>query len=426
MTHELSDSIFKKDEFSNINNEKSDNFSYEDPLPDYQKKISYNDITSYNGIKLSNKNDNCFLTNTKDIINNNDNNNQLDKNTQNFSNRIKIESKEKPRRSRKTKSMDFASNPNLFNNSKSIIIKQKKIVIPKLIAQKYNTDESYGYLLPDININNLAKTQKSSNNNDSPNQSKDKRKLSAKLDNSLINQNNNNNGNISRNNETLQLRDSYTLKEIVNKNAYDQLLIKLQKNEEQKNRLKRVDENNFRSDYNESTKLEKFVRLMDSGIKSNEIALIKYINEKEEISDIFLKKVKESSEDKRIKANKICQIIFNVKMKEKLMNKIKLEKIQEKKEEESSLYKVYLEKMRNNLKDSSETLNNYNNYFSLKNPENIKVNRELKCIQRHNEYNKEWNRFNIEKYMRRNRRGDSSSMNSTLKPEVNISIIGWI
>ncbi len=94
-------------------------------------------------------------------------------------------------------------------------------------------------------------------------------------------------------------------------------------------------------------------------INATEIALIKYINGKEVISDLFLKKVQESSQEKKRKANKICQIVFEEKQKEKSANKLLQDKIQEKKEAEVSAYKTHLELMKSSLKDSSAILRGY-------------------------------------------------------------------
>jgi len=380
---ELSSEL-KIEDYTNENNlnKKSVFFDYDFPVNNIQSnKLSFNNIISpsenYNSSRQVN---NFFLTNNKNIdskknkINHNykfTNNNKSDNSKSNFQ-KISVKynnqntTRDKIHKTRLINSMESTIKPDLFNVSKSISIKQKKLYLPKNLQEKYNADHNYGYMLPDLNLNNVGNNQKNmisylneddnniqinniennefSNNNFSPNM----KYKSTKSENQY------------------KIRESFKIKEILNKKSFDDLTKKLTIEDSVKNRLKRVDENNFRSDYLDFSRLEKFENILNLKIKANKVALIKYINEKENISDLFLKKVIESSEEKRTRANKICQIIFNKQEKEKSANKILIDKIQEKKEQEISLYKINLEKMKNNLKDSFHILKDYNN-ISLNN-----------------------------------------------------------
>lgn len=74
--------------------------------------------------------------------------------------------------------------------------------------------------------------------------------------------------------------------------------------------------------------------MLDNKINANKITVIKYINRKQKISDNFNKKICESNDEKIMKANKICQINFYDKEKDKLLNDNINERIMLKKNKE--------------------------------------------------------------------------------------------
>ena len=253
--------------------------------------------------------------------------------------------------------------------SKHISINQKKIHIPKNVTEKYNSD----LILPDITIN------------------KDDKSIIASMNN-------------FGQNSFGENRENYKFKEILNKTSYFELKNKIKKEKKINDRLSRVDENNFRTVYGEKNKLEKLDELLNSNINSNRFTLIKYINQHENISDLFLKKISEGKQEKIIKANKICQIVFHNKEKTEILNgKIK-EKIEIKKNKEISDYKSYIENMANNLKDFSSIMKGYNKPI---------LNRgKYKDIHNETVINY-WKKFNVDRLMHKTR------SRSDIKLEIN-------
>ncbi len=287
----------------------------------YYKKIENNQrrLNQSKRVKSSSKSKSPKSSNVSFI--NNKNQNSKSKNN-------KIESLRSTQRTLDQENKHFLDKENL-NNSKRISIKQKRLHIPKYITQKYNDDRSTGFILPDLTIS------KRNNNAD----------------------NKNNNINKSGSPET---RNNYTFREIISEDAYAELKSKLKKEKKIKDALSRIDESKFRSVYGEHDKSIQLEGMLDKTINANKMTLIKYINQNQKISDNFIKKVCESDDEKIIKTNKICQIVFHNKEKDKLLNDIIKERIRHKKNKEKTEYKVGLENMDETLKDFSLLLSNYN------------------------------------------------------------------
>lgn len=283
------------------------------------------------------------------------------------------------------KSINFSANDEIINFSKSIIVKQKKLYLPKDIAEKYNTDEKYGYMLPDLNLNIISGSDKNEaylNDNSKINNCNLKFFNSKNLKNNVNNRNYNLNsssdtniGNNIKNNQSQNyrkisnihsykqipvIRDSLTLREIVRKSAQKDLANRLKAEDASKKRLKRITELEFRSDYTEASRYEKLPILFESEINIKDSALIKYINEKETISDLFLNKLKDSNKEKLKQANKICQVIFKEKEKKISAFKIHQAEILKKKEAQEAKHKKQLENMKKCLNNSSMILKDYN------------------------------------------------------------------
>jgi hypothetical protein len=254
-------------------------------------------------------------------------------------------------------------------NAKKIDIKQKRLPIPKNLTEKYNSDNRIGYILPDLTI-----TKKINPSN-------------------LWMMNSKNMGYSYKNNLTTPFEkpNEYTFRDIINENAYFNLKTKLKREKKNKDSLSRIDETKFRSVYGELDRNAKLEDILDKTINANKITLIKYINQKEKISDNFLNKISESDNDKIIKANKVCQIVFFDKEKnQQLQERIK-ENIIDKKNKDMIEYKINIEKMGENLKDFSSIIKDYNN--------NNK-NRLSKYRDIHQDtINKYWKRYNVENMM---------------------------
>lgn len=277
-----------------------------------------------------------------------------------------------------------------LQDSKKISIKQKKIYIPKNLTEKYNEDERQGLILPDLTIN-LTINQEKNVNKLGKNNYESFFNRKNKTYNSTLQNNNNNNSETPRN--------KYLLREIVQPQTYTNLKNKLQKEQIITDKCSKIDESKFRSTYGELNKVQQLDKLLENPINSNKISLMRYINQKKDLSNTFIKKIAECSEDKRSKANKICQIIYHNKDKENMMNERIKEKIEDRKNKDDSKYKYDLKQMGETLKDFSSIISEYK----------FNDNKRERYRNQHKEIDsKYWKRFNLDRLLIRGDRCKSN------------------
>jgi hypothetical protein len=277
-----------------------------------------------------------------------------------------------------------------LQDSKKILIKQKKIHIPKNVTEKYNEEERQGLILPDLTINLTINNEKNTN------------KLGKNNYESFFNRKNK-----TYNDTNMQMqyvsdvkpRNKYLLKEIIQPQTYTNLKNKLQKEQIIQDKCSKIDESKFRSTYGELNKVQQLDKLLDNPINSNKISLMKYINQKKDLSNTFIKKIVECSEEKRSKANKICQIIYHNKDKWNIVNERIKEKIEDKKNKDDSKYKNELKQMGETLKDFSSIISEYK--FS--------DNKRERYREMHKQIEKKyWKKFNIDRLLIRDDRCKSN------------------
>jgi len=270
-----------------------------------------------------------------------------------------------------------------LENSKHIKVKQKKLHNIKNIAEKYNEESRTGFILPDLTINHTNFNNKNH--------------LTNNTGFSILNNFNKTNtfGWSNKNNTKLgrtempEIKKDYTFREILNETAYINLKEKIRKEKKIKDSLSKIDETKFRSVYGEFDRAEKFEKMLDKTINANKVTLINYINQKEKISDNFIKKMGEGNDIKIMKANKICQVVFYNKEKNKLFNDKIQERLLAKKNHEATEYKLNLENMGENLKETSNILNEYENVSSIR--------PKSRYNEIHNNWkNKYWKKYNVE------------------------------
>lgn len=275
------------------------------------------------------------------------------------------------KRSKFTKSMDFLDNLNMdeidkIANQTRVRVKQKKIVIPKIISDRYSNDNNYGHILPSFNITNLNEVG------------------SDKL---------NTTKNVNQNFNTTE----YTFREIIKINAQKKLKEKLRNDDERKKRGFKLTENHFRSNYiQDKPKAEKMEDLLDNRIDKKNISLIRYMNQQNYISDVFLNKINECDEDKITKLNKICPIVFQNKLKEESFNQAKKDKITEKQNAYSIKAKSDIENMKVGLNDSCRIFKEY--------VRSDEVDKYQKFRDTHLEIERKyWDKFQQDKYFYKNK-----------------------
>lgn len=124
------------------------------------------------------------------------------------------------------------------------------------------------------------------------------------------------------------------------------------------------------------------------------MSLIKYINQKDNISDVFLGKLKEKSENEISKLNKICPIVFQREKKEELFKENLKQKITEKNNNEAFELKMCLEDYQRKFKNSSRIFKDYEKYQNT---------RDDKYGDLHKDYGKKyWDKIHIDKLLCKN------------------------
>jgi hypothetical protein len=267
-------------------------------------------------------------------------------------------------------------------SSKVISIKQKKLNIPKNITDRYNStsDSKTNFILPTLTLPKFK--EKNSNN--------------FNMTGSVIS--NNNNFNTTTN--FSQNRNDLTFRDILPDNTYLNLKTKLEKEKKLKDRLSRIDENQFRTIFGQKTKPEKLDDMLKKNINTDKINLIKYLNEKNNISDVLIKKLSEYSEDKINKVNKICQIVFYNEERSKIYKERIKERINVIQNKEKTEYKTCIESLGDGLNEVSDIFKEY------KKPEN----RREKYRDIHYEtVNKFWRKYQISRYEKKRIMKDTQS-----------------
>lgn len=155
-----------------------------------------------------------------------------------------------------------------------VIIKQKKIPIPKIIYEKYNSQKDFiedSIIMPSLPLS-LTRNEKFYNKDGTK-----KKYLSIK--------------------EILKDETLYSLKE------------KKEKEKRIKELNTKITHESFRTNYGEKDMIKELYNKLNTELDVNKINLIKYLHEKDTLSEAFIKKFSDFSEEKLNKLNKICQII---------------------------------------------------------------------------------------------------------------------
>jgi hypothetical protein len=250
-------------------------------------------------------------------------------------------------------------------SSKVITVKQKKINIPKNITDRYNTnsDTKTNSILPSLTLPKFKdKTQSNFN----------------------LTQNN-----LNTTTNFMQTKNDFTFRDILPDDTYHNLKRKLEKDKKLKDKLSRIDEKKFRSIFGQKTNSEKLDDMLMTNINLDKVNLIKYLNEKNDISDVLIKRLSEYSEDKINKVNKICQIVFFNEERSKIYKERMKERINSKKNREKTEYKTCIEVLGDELNEVSGIFRDY------KKPENQRERfRDI-----HNDtINKFWRKYQVSRY----------------------------
>jgi len=218
-------------------------------------------------------------------------------------------------------------NEKSLNNIKVIEIKNKKLSIPKNIAEKYNEIRLNEISLLPVLHHTIGKSNQNHNSNYKRN--------SVNLFESTEDAYGSNVQNTKsfNNNETMEtdpsskmhaslkvkadpedemMRTSYKMSEIITDKAMENIKSNIISGVKMKNRLTNVMQTNFRLPFLTPTdKLIDIEGALEKKIKSDKANIIQYLNSKNCLSPKFIKSLSNYDEEKIVRLNKVCQRVFN-------------------------------------------------------------------------------------------------------------------
>ncbi len=242
-----------------------------------------------------------------------------------------------------------------LKNVKRIQLSTTKISFPKDFAHRYEDNDTSSTIIDSFNLPSLSNS-------------------------------------MSQNGVNLNFSSSklFSLKEIIPVNKINKMKIQILKEKKMKDKLSKINENNFRSIYFPKTEFESFDELLSyPKINSDKRGLIKYLNESQNTQPIILKNLIHSNSTKLNKMNKMSQVLFLNKDKEKQLNLNIKKKIKNELIHETDELKQNIDLMKTKIDVFKETMDKYNKRIDFK--ENIKeIHRDLK--------NKIWTRYNFKRF----------------------------
>jgi hypothetical protein len=273
-----------------------------------------------------------------------------------------------------------------LTTAKQIDVRQRKLNIPKNVTEKYNTISKDNVILP--NVNNLFPKGETRKNTEIGTEFTS---MPAKTH-----------------------RQKQSIKQILNESSYRNLKNQLVKEKVMRDKLTRVDENKFRTTYEEKNFLQKLDETLQKKINPDRINLIKYLNTKDDVSEVLVKRVAEYDEEKINRVNKICQIVFHNKESDKLFKEIIKERLIAQNNRDKVDYKKKIETMGRNVNGIESILKNYE-----KRVEDKERYRDL-----HNDMIKNyWNRYKTDQMQRK---GNKRIGKSASKMDYSVNQLGEI
>ena len=197
----------------------------------------------------------------------------------------------------------------------------------------------------------------------------------------------------------------FTLGEIINNKAAAKLKSEIETRERVKEKLKVINEKNFRTNYAEITKMKELEEILNyKKIKGDKLELIKYLNTHDCLSDLFLKTIATSDKYELQKYDKISQtLLFN----KELDKKFKLE-LDRKVKTKQSLSKLRitsnLNKMNKEVKLGEQILNKYRQEHDKK----------LNYLEKHKEIQKGWRKMGIKNLLTKAYTGRKPIINTNI------------
>ena len=153
----------------------------------------------------------------------------------------------------------------------------------------------------------------------------------------------------------------YTFNDIIPNKTVTDMKIKIIRDQKMKDKLSKVNENNFRSTYQEKTDIEKLDELLSCPkINSTKLGLIKYLNNDKQLTPFYISKVINSDAVQINRMNKLAQILVDKEEKMKLQNNLIENKIENAKNEEKILINKQMDTMKRQMEGFKNRLDKYN------------------------------------------------------------------
>ena len=267
----------------------------------------------------------------------------------------------------------------------------QKLNMPQSIAEKYMTgdqlhkEESENKnLLPDVFVSINKAIEREANEkgydyvyNSINSLSKQRYNTTEQIDN-----------NMTSNFSLPSILPAYPLKYIINRKSLNKVTKEAIGEENKMRKGSILTEDNFRSKNlpNPRTILEDSLK---NEIKTQNSNLIMYLNKSNDISGPFLKRISGYDDEQIKKLNKISQKTMFNKLQENVISGIIKKKIK-------GEYVHYNEEFKEGLETMKEKLTRYENV--IKAEERKKIDKKERYINFHRENEKEWQKFNIERF----------------------------
>lgn len=298
-----------------------------------------------------------------------------------------MKEREKTLESQRYKAMENSNKEETIMESsyriKSLKLKQKKVNIPKNISDRYNQinkDESGGNLLT---VNTINDTMTMSTNFNTLGSSEGE----------------------------FDLKEAYTIKELVPKKVYENMAKKHEKDSRVKTRLSKVDSGNFRTNYAVNEPMIELNIMAEKKIPLNKTNLIQYLHTKLNISPNFIKQLSTFDEKRINNVNKICQKFLYSEEQDKLFQKIIQSKVTAKSLKERQDYKNTLIKMENHVRGIKKLID-VNQRDDNHHEKYVYIHREMK--------EKHWDRYKLDKLMKKSSKINPNKMNHSINPSVSV------
>jgi hypothetical protein len=289
-------------------------------------------------------------------------------------------------------------------NLRKIEIKNKKLSIPKNIAEKYNEikfDEPS--LLPNLYAN-IKKSPSKNDNSNFQQISEDFITKSTRED-TQINTNENDDGlnqkklsNQNRMGYSIDqnfIETSYKMKDIISDDCLNNMRKNITSEVKLKNRLASVISIDFRLPFLTPIKrINEMNNALASNIKSDNSNILNYLSSNDTLSPKFIKSISKYDEDKFVRLNKVCQRVLNNKGEENdLKNRINMI-IESNHEYEKADYKKKMNKMEIEVNSIKSIFDRYPQRDEKDKYENLL----------HDMKKNHWNKYNFERLMKRSQR----------------------